>query len=708
MSDAAVAAPVRPVVLPSVVRRRALMGLVALACTALAAAGLPALLSSGSGAAESLAGGTGAASLSVTNPAQGLTASFGIGALTVRSQGARFTLGRPAVARGSQVHSLAPVQPRVSSGEVRYAYPGGVTETWQNESAGLEQSFVIARPPAGAGPLSIDMTAPATAVLNGAAVLLPGGLSYGSLRATDASGRVLRSWLALSHGTLRIKVSDHDAQYPVRIDPLVHKANVTASDGAVGDLFGTSVAVSGSTMVVGAPDHKVGLNSNEGAAYVFTDRSGHWKQVAELTPPAGIPSEEFGAAVAISGKTIAVSGWGAGSDAQGAVFVFSDSSGHWKQIGTLTASDAAPNDELGHYSIAMQGSTIVAGAPYHSVDSVSGQGAVYVFDEPSGGWHSMTQSAELTESHGAPDDYVGYSVSISGNTIAAGAPAPYHGNNHNAAIFVFTKSAGHWKVTGEMHQKNAALDNDIGSAVAISGHTIAAGASETGALYVFQPKGGKWKQTADLSYGGCDAGCLTYSYLGSAVAFDGSTILASADDISAKGDYLGAVAQYREISGHWREVARFLTGSGEHSTQNLFDESVAASGSTVVAGVYNSGDKGSAVVYKGHVTSEGLLIDQIGATTTGEGVVSVTCEEVHSTCRVTVGVHRAGTKKVMGHAKPKNIPATDVKTITVHFNKAFEHLLAKPKGVDVTFTVREYSHGKLKAHGSATVHFIPE
>ncbi len=591
---------------------------------------------------------------------------------------------------------------------IRYAYPAAVTETWRNGPLGLEQGFVLSQRPAGNGALSIAMTAPATSLLLRGAVLLPGGLRYAGLRVSDASGRVLHSWLALAHGQLLIKVSDRGAHYPVRIDPLVQQANVTAKDGVVGDYFGSSVAVSGHTLVAGAPYHKVGVNSNEGAVYVFSDRSGHWKQIAELAVAGGSANLYFGSTVGISGNTIVASAPYAGAASQGALYVFGDGSGRWKQIAELTASDAVAGDQLGHYSVAIQGKTIVAGSPAHAVNSISGQGAVYVFNEPSGGWHTMTQSAELSEAHGALDDWVGWSVGISGNTIVAGAPAPYEESNHHAAVFVFTKRSGHWKQTGEVHQRDASINNDIGQEVAISGHTIAAGAPESNNLYIFQSASGKWKQTADLTYNVCDSTECSGDSLGTAVAFAGNAIVAGAAAVR-KNDYVAAFPEYREFSGKWRQVATLFAGANQHSTAQRFAEALASSGTTVVAGVFNGVDTGSVVVLKGRVTSEGPLIGQIGSGAAGEAGVPVTCElPAHSTCRVTIGVHRSGSKQVMGHAKPKNIQGTDIRTITVHFNAAFERLLSRPKGVKVTFTVRETSHGKLKASGSSTVQFIPE
>jgi FG-GAP repeat protein len=687
------APPGRSVRLHVDVPRRAVVGLVAVALAALVAAGLPALWPSHQSGAQPVSAEGGITSLSVANSAQRLTASFGSGGATVSSGGARFTLGLTAFGRGAQLQAVAPVQPRLGDGLVRYQFPGAVTETWRNSSLGLEQGFVLADRPAGSGPLSVAMAAPAHSLLLGGAVLLPGGLRYAGLRATDARGRMLHSWLALAHGQLLIKVSDRGAQYPVRIDPLVAQAYLTANDGADGDYFGSSVAISGHTLVAGAPYHKVGMNIEQGAVYVFSDSSGHWKQTAELTVAGGFADQTFGVSVAISGKTVVASAPNSGTASQGALYVFSDSSGHWKQVAELTADDAGDGDHLGQNSVAIQGKTIIAGAPSHEVGSVAGQGAVYVFNEPAGGWHTTTQSAELTEKHGALDDWVGWTVAMSGNTIVAGSPAPYETDGHESAIFVFTKSAGKWTQTAEVHQKDVASVDDLGYGEAISGHTMAAGVS--GGVYVFQSKGGKWKQTGELSGGGA------------AVGFAGHAILSGGGVLTSKGSSLAGVTEFREFSGKWRKVANQVVARNHPSTDGFY-ESFASEGKTVVVGMYNGDDAGAVEVLKGRVTSEGPLIKSVNSGAAGLAGITVTCElPAHATCKVTVGVHRTGSKQKMGKAKPKNIKGTDIRTITVHFNAAFNRLLSRTNGVRVTFKVRESSHGKVKFSGTKTIHFIP-
>ncbi len=74
-------------------------------------------------------------------------------------------------------------------------------------------------------------------------------------------------------------------------------------------IFGESVAISGDTVVVGAPYTTVNGNAYEGAAYVFVKPASGWqniKLVATLTASDGQASYHFGNSVAISGDTIVV------------------------------------------------------------------------------------------------------------------------------------------------------------------------------------------------------------------------------------------------------------------------------------------------------------------------------------------------------------------------------------------------------------------
>jgi hypothetical protein len=100
----------------------------------------------------------------------------------------------------------------------------------------------------------------------------------------------------------------------------IERAKLLASDGATGDQFGYSVAISGDTAVIGAPFDDTSPRSNHGSAYVLVRSGGLWTQQAKLTADDGAASDYFGFSVAIGGETAVV---GARFDDVKARFTFS-------------------------------------------------------------------------------------------------------------------------------------------------------------------------------------------------------------------------------------------------------------------------------------------------------------------------------------------------------------------------------------------------
>src|ERR1039458_3288861 len=132
-------------------------------------------------------------------------------------------------------------------------------------------------------------------------------------------------------------------------------AELQGSDTVAGDEFGSSVAISGTTAVVGAGDHA----GHAGRAYVFTKTAAGWKQVAELRGGDTIAGDYFGWSVATSGTNVVVGAYGHAKSA-GRVYVFSESAG-WKQVAELKCADTVGGDQFGS-SVAISGTTMVAGA----------------------------------------------------------------------------------------------------------------------------------------------------------------------------------------------------------------------------------------------------------------------------------------------------------------------------------------------------------
>jgi hypothetical protein len=337
-----------------------------------------------------------------------------------------------------------------------------------------------------------------------------------------------------------------------------YTAQLTVSDSASGDQFGSSVAISGSTIVAGSPYHTYSCGYEQGAAYVFTAPSGGgWvttsAQTGELAVTGGCGTnteDQLGSSVAVSASTIAVGANEDDSGGNGAVYVYTAPGGAWfgnpnnqeLQNAELTASDGAAYDELGNsVGLSPSGSTIVAGAPDHTVGGNGGQGAAYVYTQPPGGWIDANENAELTTSDGAAGDNLGNSVAISGSTIIAGAP--YHGTNAQGAAYLYTEPAGGWinaNENAELTASDGAAGDVLGYGVGVSGSTIVAGApyrevgsnDYEGVAYTFQTatSGGLTLSPASIVANGSSSSTATFTVddaSGNPVSGDTVTIASS-------------------------------------------------------------------------------------------------------------------------------------------------------------------------------------
>jgi hypothetical protein len=330
------------------------------------------------------------------SPAQRLHIRFASSGVQIASGKVELGLSLRAMGYGASPQALDAVTPSANGSRVSYLH-AGLSEWYANGPLGLEQGFTIPHAPSGhpTGPLTLAMAlsgnAHASLASGGQSLTLShaGGpsLRYAGLTTSDARGRTLDSWFELAPGRLLIHVDDRGAVYPLKVDPFVQQAELTASDGAGEDGLGFSVAVSGNTIVAGAPSHEVGANEKQGAVYVFR---------------------------------MPASGWANAT-----------------QSAKLTASDGTEADELG-YSVAASGSTIVAGARFHRVGVNTRQGAAYVYTMPAAGWANATETAELAASDGAEGDQLGYSVAASGSTIVAGAPLHIGANGEQGVAYVST------------------------------------------------------------------------------------------------------------------------------------------------------------------------------------------------------------------------------------------------------------------------------
>jgi nucleoside-specific outer membrane channel protein Tsx len=363
---------------------------------------------------------------------------------------------------------------------------------------------------------------------------------------------------------------------------------LTASDGAAGDQFGFSVAVSGDLAIVGAPsDDDNGASS--GSAYLFDRSGGNWSQVAKLTADDAAAGDLFGGSVAISGDLALVGANldGDGGPGSGSAYVFDGSAG-WSQVAKLTASDAVGGDQFGS-SVAISGDLALIGA---SLDDDGGDrsGSAYVFDRLGGNW---SQVAKLAASDAAAGDQFGLSVAISGDLALIGAPLDDDGGDRSGSAYVFDRLGGNWSQVAKLTASDAAAGDQFGLSVAISGHLALVGANldddgvvESGSAYVFDRLGGNWSQVAKLTASDAANG----DDFGQSVAISGHLALVGALVDDDGGDRSGSAYVFDGSAG-WNQVTK-LTAS-DAAAGDLFGGSVAISGNLAVIGAFVDDDNGA-------------------------------------------------------------------------------------------------------------------
>lgn len=314
----------------------------------------------------------------------------------------------------------------------------------------------------------------------------------------------------------------------------VEMQKLTASDGVAGDQFSDSVAISGSTIIVGAPRKKIGSNRLQGAVYVFERQGGNWVETQRLIASDGLEFDFFGGTVAISGSTIVV---GVAGISQSSAYVFQRQGGSWVETQKLTASDANVDQAFG-ISVAVSGSTIVVGASFDDIGSNSSQGSAYVFERRGRNW---VETQKLTASDGTTFDTFGNPVAISGSTIVVGVPFDGIGSNPNqGSVYVFNRQGGSWVETQRLTASDGAASDLFGISIGISDSTIVVGASlddvggnrDQGSAYVFNRQDESWVETQRLT-----ASDLTqFDSFGHSVAVSGSAVVVGTPFIDIGGN----------------------------------------------------------------------------------------------------------------------------------------------------------------------------
>jgi len=444
-----------------------------------------------------------------------------------------------------------------------------------------------------AGTTAYTATVPLATSSPNVTVTAPAGVSVtlsinGGAITTLGAGVAVPTAVRLGQNTLNITAihAGMTKSYTVTVTrlPTVQQAYVKAGNNGAGDLFGTSVALSGDTLVVGAPSEAGGVAGvstnpsqpdntkvNSGATYVYRRTGSTWTFEAYLKASVPDAGDLFGQAVAIDGDILAVgapaedgSPYSAAvgtpdnnADGSGAAYVFCRENGQWRQCALLKASNAGSRLVLGFGSaVAVSGTTIAVGVPQEKSNgtgaggdqnnvSMANAGAVYVFAPVGQAW---AQQAYIKASNTGSQDLFGASVGLSGDTLVVGAPGEaskasgVNGSQANdsaagaGAAYVFARSGATWSQQAYLKASNPDAQDNFGLSVGVSGNAVIVGApkedgngldpfdnsrTDSGAAYLFVRSGTNWTQQGYLKASAADAG----DAFGTAVAIDGDSTL---------------------------------------------------------------------------------------------------------------------------------------------------------------------------------------
>jgi hypothetical protein len=329
---------------------------------------------------------------------------------------------------------------------------------------------------------------------------------------------------------------------------------VVADDGVNGDLFGRSVAISGNWAIVGASNDDIGANADQGSAYLFFFNGVSWVQRQKIVAGDGQPGDRFGAAVSISGNYAVV---GAPNDDTGALndsgcaYVFFYNGTSWVQVVQPFLPIPASGDMFG-FSVCMKDSRMIIGAYADDIGANAAQGSAHVYFFNGSNW---LYQAQLTAPDGAASDNFGASVGIDNVRVIVGAPNDdIAGISNQGSAHVYFYNGTVWAQQQKfINNTFAAIDDNYGQSVAISGNTVVIGcpghSSDRGIVDVWTLNVIVWTNTQTIVPPVTGA----QQYVGRSMTIDGDYFITGASGVDVNNvDGAGKVFIYKNYSGLWR------------------------------------------------------------------------------------------------------------------------------------------------------------
>lgn len=323
------------------------------------------------------------------------------------------------------------------------------------------------------------------------------------------------------------------------------------------------------TITNGATASSDTSSSMSGAVYVYKRTGSNWAQEAYIKPVNNHDNEDFGFNISLSKDTLAVGGFyepsnqttitngsTASSDTShsnsGAVYIYKRTGSNWAQQAYIKASNNDANDSFG-YAVSLSGDTLAVGAfgessnqttitngtSASSDNSNASSGAVYVYKRNGSYWE---QEAYIKANNSDASDLFGYTVSVSGDTLAVGAyressnqttitngttASSNNSFSRSGAVYVYKRTSNEWAQEAYIKAANANANDYYGVYVSLNGNTLVVGSqsessnqttitngatanadnslSSSGAVYVYKRTGSNWAQEAFIKASNADA-----------------------------------------------------------------------------------------------------------------------------------------------------------------------------------------------------------
>jgi hypothetical protein len=309
----------------------------------------------------------------------------------------------------------------------------------------------------------------------------------------------------------------------------VESAKLVPGNSQLGARFGEAVAIDGDRIAVGAPVHDGPYNHFDvGALYVFERVGSTWSETDCWIGAA--KGDYLARSVALEGDTLAAGAPGLGLSELGGVYVYRHDGLAWTLEALLVSNAAVQNDELGA-RVDLDGDTLVAGAPPTPV--AFRPGTATVFSRNGTVW---SEHARITASDGTPVDEFGDAVTVAGDTLAVGAPLADLTGANEGAVYLFERAGTQWLEQAKLVASDFEPFQRFGADVAMVGDLLVAGAQfgssccPTSGAYAFLRRGTVWSEEAKLTPSDGDV----LDGFGSALATDAGRLL-----VGAKRAYIG-------------------------------------------------------------------------------------------------------------------------------------------------------------------------